>query len=289
MYKQRIHSPISALLVMLLTSSASFYLPLYAGTLDGAAIANGNNVSIGLGSEARESNSTAIGENSFATSSSSSSVGSASNASGINSTALGAAAYAEQTNTTATGTLAQALGAESTALGANALAENDNTLAIGTHSSALGLDSIAIGQQATADESAQQSIALGNNSYAGAANTVSVGNSNTGLTRRISNVSNAIYDTDAVNLGQLRSEIDHVKNDASAGIASAAAFNPAVPSAPGKTAVSLGTATYRGEQAIAISVHHRMKDSQYNTQISGGISYDSRDNALGKMGVAWEF
>lgn len=164
---------------------------------------------------------------------------------------------------------------QANALGANALVEAQG--------------GVAVGNEAFVAEGASNAVALGYQSVAQAANTVSVGDSDRGLTRRITNVAPAIQAYDAVNLGQFQQGLSDVRDEAFAGIAAAAAFNPAQPSAPGKVAVSLGAAHYRGEQAVAISVSHRLPNNRYNTSIQGGVSYDSGEHALGKVGVSWEF
>ncbi|WP_261309819.1 ESPR-type extended signal peptide-containing protein, partial [Burkholderia stabilis] len=86
---------------------------------------------------------------------------------------------------TATGMQANALGKNSVAIGSQANATNIDTLAIGTGARASALNSVAIGA----------------NSVAADANTVSVGD--VGSTRRITNVSDGVDDTDVVTVKQL--------------------------------------------------------------------------------------
>ena len=80
-----------------------------------------------------------------------------------------------------------------------------------------------------------------------------------------------------------------MQRKAFAGIAAASAFNPVVPSGAGKTAIGIGAATYRGEEAVSFSFSHLLSDSKYNASVNGGVAYDSSSHALGKVGVSWEF
>lgn len=258
-----------------------------AGTLDSAEKADGNNVAVGLAAKALLTNSTAVGENSFATSISSSAYGAISSATGVNTTAIGTAALAEGKQSTALGAVAQALEANSTAVGVNAMVEAEDGIAVGESSAVLEKGGVAVGADALVD--AQGSVALGSQSVARQENSVSVGDSETDLTRRITNVAPAISSNDAVNFGQFERGLSGVREEAFAGIAGAAAITPVTPSKAGKTAIGLGGATYRGEQAIALSFSHRVLDSKRNMQINGGIAYDTSHHTLGKVGVAWEF
>ena len=258
-----------------------------AGTLEGAEQADGNNIAVGLAAKALLTNSTAVGENSFATSISSSAYGAISSATAINTTAIGTAALAQGEQSTALGALAQALENNSTAVGVNAMVEAEDGMALGESAAVLEKGGIAVGADALVD--AEGSVALGSQSVARQENTVSVGDSETGLTRRMTNVAPAIEANDAVNYGQSQRALSGIREVAFAGIAGAAAITPATPSASGKTAIGLGAATYRGEQAVAVSFSHRLLNSSRNTQINGGIAYDSRHHTLGKVGVAWEF
>jgi autotransporter adhesin len=272
---------ISVVLSFLLTTTVQ------AGTLDNANQADGNNVAIGLEAKALLTNSTAIGANSFATGKSSTAYGAISSATAVNTTAIGTAALAEGEQSTALGAVAQALENNSTAVGGNAMVEAVDGVALGESSTVLEKGGVALG--ADAFVAAQGSVALGSQSVAEEENTVSVGNADTGLTRRITNVAPAIADHDALNFGQFKQGLSSVRDDAFAGIAAAAAITPAAPSAAGKTAIGLGAATYRGEHALALSFSHRLLNSQRNTQINGGIAYDSSHHTLGKVGVSWEF
>lgn len=132
-------------------------------------------VAFGLQNQAKGNGAVAIGDPNIAT--------------GTGAVAIGA-------NNMATGTGAVALGNASTASGASAIALGDGATAGGAGNVALGGGASANGAN---------SVALGNGSVAAEANTVSVGAA--GAERRIVNVAAGTAATDAVNKGQLDSEV----------------------------------------------------------------------------------
>ncbi|WP_149135782.1 YadA family autotransporter adhesin [Cupriavidus campinensis] len=143
-------------------------------------------------------------------------------------------------------------------------------VAIGSYGEASGNAAVAVGADAKA--SADNSVALGAGSVADRADTVSVGNAD--AERQIVNVAAGTQDTDAVNLGQMRSyasqgnsqtlnqanaytnrQVGAVRRDANAGTASAMAM-AGLPQAvkPGKGMAALGASAYSGESAVALGV-----------------------------------
>ncbi|MBR8034755.1 YadA family autotransporter adhesin, partial [Burkholderia vietnamiensis] len=159
-----------------------------------------------------------------------------------------------------TGAPASASGTETVAAGGNALASGANSVAIGTGAQAIGSGALALGANTSAK--GNDSIALGLGSAVTADNTVSIGNSSTGLTRTLTNVSAGVAPTDAVNVrqlndavGGLRSQIEHDRADANGGSASAVAIAslPQAP-APGRSVVSIGGGTYAGQSAVAVGM-----------------------------------
>jgi trimeric autotransporter adhesin len=122
----------------------------------------------------------------------------AADASVAGSVAIGGAAAASAAGAVAVGEGAKAAGSKGTAIGSQASAELTNSTALGS------------GAKVTA--TAENSVALGAGSIATEANMVSIGSGKVGdafATRRLTNVTAGVADTDAVNAGQLNA----VKND----------------------------------------------------------------------------
>ncbi|NLZ78035.1 MAG: adhesin, partial [Gammaproteobacteria bacterium] len=159
-------------------------------------------------------------------------------------------------------------------------------------------NSTALGNSALA--SANNSVALGQGSVADRANSVSVGT--VGGERQITNVAAGVAPTDAVNVSQLdalgskvnqyfnaaNKRIDKVDNNARAGIAAAMAAGTLPQSTlPGKSMVTVGASTYRGESALALGVS-RLSDNA-RTVIKANASADSRGNAGAAVGAGWHW
>jgi len=198
---------------------------------------------------------------------------------------------ADGTNTDADKAYVQA-GTKGVASGANASVTGNNGVAMGNSASASGNNSTAIGanSQATHDNS----VALGAGSVTDRANSVSVGSA--GAERQITNVAAGTADTDAVNVSQLQSGLNDVKNDAInytnqqvanvrrdayAGTASAMAM-AALPQAtlPGRGMVAMGGGTYGGQSAIALGLS-KMSDSGRWV-----FKAQATSNTRGNVGVA---
>ncbi|ACA93834.1 MULTISPECIES: YadA family autotransporter adhesin [Burkholderia cepacia complex] len=175
-------------------------------------------------------------------------------------TGSGSVINSDAGDTTAIGANSTQQASSGTAIGAGADARAINSTAIGQAASAHGENSTAVGQGATAW--GNNSIAIGAGSVADADNAVSFGNSATGMTRTLTNVSAGVAPTDAVNVqqldesvGGLRSQIEHDRADANGGTASAVAIAslPQAP-APGKSVVAVGGGTYAGQSALAVGL-----------------------------------
>src|SRR5690606_32313909 len=95
----------------------------------------------------------------------------------------------------------EASGMGATALGAGAYATADYAAAFGWLSGSDAVNGTALGSGAWVQAAANNSVALGAQSLADRADTVSVGS--VGFERQITNVADATEATDAVNLGQL--------------------------------------------------------------------------------------
>ena len=213
---------------------------------DAVAIGNGakveaeGEVAIGTSSVAKGSHSTAIGnksnvdgDNSLAIGynskiikgSYSMAIGDSSVAYGGVSTAVGAQSYAAY-NATAIGNDSGAVAIDSVTIGAHSVVRNNGGIAIGVLSSVSVEDGVAIGYYSTADRAAgvlgyladTDTTALTWRANAGA---VSVGRTVEGTprtTRQITNVAAGTYDTDAVNVAQLKKALESIDVDAGTGI-----------------------------------------------------------------------
>ena len=132
-------------------------------------------------------------------------------------------------------------------------------------------------------------MALGANSIANEANTVSVGSP--GNERRITNVARGQNGTDAVNVDQLRS----ARNDLRRGIAGAVALVTMTPSGPGKTVLNLGWGYFKTENAISMTVAHRLKaweermDGRSALMFNAGVAYGINGDPVVRAGASFEF
>ncbi|MPW45045.1 ESPR-type extended signal peptide-containing protein [Acinetobacter guerrae] len=141
------------------------------GTNSFAQIKNG--LAVGNTAKATEESSLALGTESQATAKDAISVGQKSQASGLNSMALGKEAQASQESAIAQGYGAKALNTNSIAQGVNTQASADYAIATGASALATGNNAIAQGHNARALNT--NSIAQGLNAQATAANAVAIG------------------------------------------------------------------------------------------------------------------
>ena len=131
------------------------------------------------------------------------------------------------------------------------------------------------------------SVAIGANSVANRANTVSVGSA--GNERIIANVADGVAPTDAANMRQLQSVanmVGEVKKDAMAGTASAMAIgNLPQATIPGKGMMAIGAGYYKGQTATALGVSKMSENGKWVFKASA--SYDSQRNvgAAGAIGL----
>ncbi|MFB9126925.1 YadA-like family protein [Paraburkholderia dipogonis] len=138
----------------------------------------------------------------------------------------------------------------------------------GTAAQAIGNGSVAIGGGAKA--SAPNSVAIGEGSVADVTNTVSVGSS--GSERRITNVAAGQGPTDAVNMQQFQGGLSDMARNAYSGTASALALT-SIPEvdATKNLAIGVGTAGYKGYQAVAVGLSARVTQS-LKVKLGAGIS-----------------
>ncbi|WP_429253875.1 YadA family autotransporter adhesin, partial [Paraburkholderia sp. GAS333] len=200
------------------------------------------------------------------------------------------------------------VGNNGTAVGSNSSAA-DNAVAMGTGAAASS-GSAAFGRGAQAI--ASNSVALGQGSVADRADTVSVGAS--GSERQMTNVAAGTADTDAVNVGQLnsqisaavgnlppnttakdytdqrvtqvQSEINDVAKNAYSGIAAATALTM-IPEVDLGRRLSFGVAasTYKGYQAIAMGGTARITQ---NIKMKAGVGMSSDGTAVG-VGASYQW
>jgi autotransporter adhesin len=210
---------------------------------------------------------------------------------GMNSAATGTNALAIGNGAVATGSVAVGLTASAGNGGAafgdfSSAVSGDSTrpsTALGNGANASAPNSVAIGTGAVVQPGASNSVALGAGSVATAPGTVSVGTPE--ATRRITNVSPAIYGTDAPNWGQ----VQDLWHQANRGIAmSMAMAAPLTPSAPGKTTISFGIGAYQGEFGASLNVVHRVNVS-LPVFISAGIATSPDGSLGGRVSMGVEF
>lgn len=165
------------------------------------ALAN-NAISIGEWSQASGIDAYALGSNARALGDSSLAIGDVARATADNSVVIGSGAGSLYDyignltcgvgeNSTSVGPRARALGEASTALGYSAYVYGDNSAAIGNNATV-----------GTETKDADDAVALGSNSKATEAKTVSIGNDTT--KRRLVNLAAGKADTDGVNVSQLK-------------------------------------------------------------------------------------
>jgi autotransporter adhesin len=195
--------------------------------------------------------------------------------------AVGDNSTASQAGSAAYGFGANASATNATALGANSVASGVSSLAAGNGAQATATSSVALGNGASA--TAANSVALGSGSVASTPNTVSVGS--VGNERRITNVAAGFAPTDAATMGQLNANTTEARR----GIAAVAALSPGVmPSAPGKTTISVNTGFYQGEAGVGVGVAHRL-DWSVPTMIHGSYANAAGNGHVGRIGLAFEF
>jgi autotransporter adhesin len=152
----------------------------------------------------------------------------------------------------------------------------------GNAAEAIGNGSVAIGGNAQA--SAPNSVAIGEGSVADVGNTVSVGSS--GSERRITNVAAGQGPTDAVNMQQFQGGLSEVARNAYSGTASAIALTmvPEV-DATKNLAIGVGTAGYKGYQAVAVGLSARVTQ---NLKVKLGAGISSATTTVG-AGAAYQW
>ena len=185
--------------------------------IDKDATSNGNYaISIGYFAKALANNAISIGEWSQASGIDAYALGSNARALGDSSLAIGDVARATADNSVVIGSgagslydyignITRGVGENSTSVGPRARALGEASTALGYHTYVYGDNSVAVGDNATVGTSnadVDDAVALGSNSKATEAKTVSIGNDTT--KRRLVNLAAGKADTDGVNVSQLK-------------------------------------------------------------------------------------
>lgn len=175
----------------------------------------------------------------------------------------------------------------------------------GAAADATGEGAVAAGTGAQAE--AEYAVALGAGSVADRDDTVAVGSS--GNERQLTHVAAGLYESDAVNVGQLREamadvnsytdqrveamvdsmegEMGHMQRQVNRGIAAAAALVQVTPNLPGKVTLNAGVATYRGESAFGVGLSRWSRSGRYN--LNAGVSAARGDQPLFNVGFGIAF
>ncbi|MFV0617150.1 YadA-like family protein [Megasphaera sp. WILCCON 0056] len=164
--------------------------------------------------------------------------------------------------------------------------------AIGAYAKSNGVQSAALGYKAEVTRSASNSVALGSNSVADEANTISVGSSS--LERRITHVADGISTTDAATVGQLQRTASSIQQnvtylgneiDQVGAISAALAGLHPLQSSKGFEISAAGGA-YDGKQAMALGgFYHANPDVMVS--FSGATSFGSEHKTAGNVGLTF--
>ncbi|MBF0034938.1 hypothetical protein HAX39_20385, partial [Citrobacter freundii] len=229
--------------------------------------------------------------------------------------------------TSSTGADANAQGVDSVAIGSGSIASADNSVALGTNSVANEADTVSVGSSTQQRRITNVAAGVNNTdavnvaqlkaSEAGSVRyeTNTDGSVNysvlnlgdgSGSTTRISNVSAAVNDTDAVNyaqlkrsveeantytdqkMGEMNSKIKGVENKMSGGIASAMAM-AGLPQAyaPGANMTSIAGGTFNGESAVAIGVSMVSESGGWVYKLQGTSNSQGDYSAAIGAGIQW--
>ena len=180
---------------------------------------------------------------------------------------------------TSTGTGAS----EAVVIGRESYVHSADSVLVGAHSGVAktAATGVTLGSYAYVLGGADNSVALGYGSRATEANTVSVGGYNAvtkqNVTRKITNVTAGVNDTDAVNVAQLTSQINSVKNKyAVDGTANAGgvAIGPKTEAYADRNAAAIGQNAYAyGQDSFAIGSN--VTAGKNTSTEEGGHAYDN--------------
>lgn len=237
---------------------------------------------------ASQSNATAVGFRASATGDSATSIGYANIASGVSAVAIGNANQVSGTQSIAIGYKNVVSGANSGAFGDPNVISGNSSYAVGNNNTIASNKVFVLGNNVNVAAGNDGAVVLGDGSTASGANTVSVGSA--GQTRRITNVSDGIADTDAATVGQVnrattalgnqiagvQTQVYDLARSTSFGIAGATAIGM-IPDIDPDQRFSIGGAVggFDGYQAFAVGFTGRVSDNvkvRAAASISGGKS-----------------
>jgi autotransporter adhesin len=89
-------------------------------------------------------------------------------------------------------------------------------------------------------------------------------------------------------ISNLYGELGSTRTEARRGIAASAALVELMPSAPGKTMVNIGLASFEGEAAAGMTAVHRMKVFE-NVIVNAGVALGGGEEVLYRVGGSFEF
>lgn len=229
----------------------------------------------------------------------------------VNST--GDVAIASGDESVAIGASSTATANNSVALGSGSIANEENTVSVGSSSQQRRITNVSAGVNSTdavnvAQLKASEAGSVRYNTNTDGSvdySTLSLGDGS-GSTTRISNVSAAVNDTDAVNyaqlkqsvesantytdqkMGEMNSKIRGVEDKMSGGIASAMAM-AGLPQAyaPGASMTSLAGSTYNGETAVALGVSMVSANGSWVYKLQGTSNSQGDYSAAIGAGIQW--
>ena len=272
-------------------------------SVDSQAIGSGS-VAIGSTSIATGAGSIAMGYKSQATNTGAIAIGEDSLSSGVNSIAIGTGAIA--TGSVAVGAGAQA-GNGGAAFGDNAIAlTSQQGTALGNGATVTSDTGVALGAGSVADRAGMNGATekYSNVAVTSTAGAVSAGSA--GNERQITNVAGGTAATDAVNVRQLdaaiaqtnqyfndqfynlRSAIDKVDKDASAGSAASMAMASMPQSVlPGKAMMTAGVGYYEGQSAVAVGISNFSENGRWVVNLNGSANTRGKVGAGVGVGMHW--
>jgi autotransporter adhesin len=250
-------------------------------------------IAVGGGAVASGDGSVAMGQNAQALNGAAVSIGTENVASGNGAVAIGDPNTATGQGAVALGNTNTATGIGAVAIGNQNVANGNSAVSLGSNAQATGAGSVAIGAGAVAGSAGQVALGSSGSTYTlagiGSAASAAAQSGPTRFTTSDAAGNLALSDFGPGDIAQLDRVIRSDRRDSRAGIAAAVAMSSApMPSAPGRTSYAVNGATFRGEQAVGISIAHRF-DVRVPLALTAGLSHAGHKNTAARMGVAGEF